>query len=77
LADKPGKEINNPRITEKKIEAEDMIMVSQAPLTRNFRLADPYCVEGSISYQPQLYSAPLQAPIKNETKTSSVRYIFC
>jgi hypothetical protein len=46
------------------------------PPSKNLRLPAPFSVVGKISYQPQWYSAPLQALTVNAIKTSAVNNRF-
>ena len=53
---KPSTATKKPRINDVKIDISEMLIVSQNPLIKKYRLLNPWSKVGSSMYHPQLYS---------------------
>ena len=53
---KPSTATKKPRINDVKIDISEILIVSQNPLIKKYKLLNPWSKVGSSMYHPQLYS---------------------
>ena len=74
--DIPGNATTNPIIIDRKAAYIDSLIVAEKPLKRNFILFHPFCVEGSITYQPQVPGGD-EHPLAIKSKVIAIKvFVF-
>ena len=70
--DIPGNATTNPINIDRKAANTDNLIVAEKPLKRNFILFHPFCVEGSITYQPHVPGGD-EHPLATKSKVIAIK----